>query len=475
VDRTVAQGASFFRRTGVLVAAGAAVVVLLGHLLLTNYRSATKVRENLLVQRSQHVQSNAVAVGHLFASAAEDVRYLAESREVAAFYESRDLGMSMEYGLALSLVPIRERLRALVAPREGTPSRFERVAIFDLTGAVLADSAPGGPPPAREDLARFGVPGRVLLTSDGRHLATARPHAHKGREVAVFVAWLRPESVLEVLAESDRDSLFILDGGGRPYHPGRDEHAAGLPPGIADVRADGRLVALAPAATRGRASDLAVRVAIPGQDLSLVKVDRAELFGDVSPMAGALHLAVVACVVLGMLGTSIIVNTRSLVLKARLGESLRREREVAEKHAALEREMQERQRAEAAHAVLAMAVDRAAEAIAVTDAAGIVEYANAAFQRIASCPAAEIRGRSVVARFAELAPDGRAPELAEALGRTAPWKGELAGRHHDGTPFETEVVTSPVLDDTGAVARYVLVARDVTEEKLLRDQLRHSQ
>jgi nitrogen-specific signal transduction histidine kinase/CheY-like chemotaxis protein len=37
------------------------------------------------------------------------------------------------------------------------------------------------------------------------------------------------------------------------------------------------------------------------------------------------------------------------------------------------------------------------------------------------------------------------------------------------------VVTSPVNDDTGAIAKYVLVARDVTEEKQLRDQLRHSQ
>jgi PAS domain S-box-containing protein len=474
VGPSSARGASFFRRTGVLVATGAAVVALLGYLLLTNYRSATKVRDNLLLQRSQHVHSNAVAVGHLFASAAEDVRYLAESREVAAFYESRDLGMSMEYGLALSLVPIRQRLRALVRPSDGSPSRFARVAILDLGGAILADSGGGTGLPSSADLSRMSTPGKVILTSDGRHLATGRPHAFKGREVALFVAWLRPESVLEVLAESDRDSLFILDGGGRPYRPGRDH--AGLPAGIADVPADGRIVELARAPGHGgHASDLAVRVTIPGQALSLVKVDRAELFGDLSPKAAALNLAIVACAALGMLGLSIIVNTRSLVLEARLEESLRREREVAEKHAALGREMLERQRLEAAHAVLAMAVDRAAEAIAVTDPAGVVEYANAAFQRVAGCSAAELRGRSVPAHFAELSADGRAPELTEALTRTTPWKGELAGRRRDGTPFETEVVTSPVHDDTGAVARYVLVARDVTEEKQLRDQLRHSQ
>ena len=38
-----------------------------------------------------------------------------------------------------------------------------------------------------------------------------------------------------------------------------------------------------------------------------------------------------------------------------------------------------------------------------------------------------------------------------------------------------EVVTSPVQSRAGAIVKYVIVARDVTEEKRLRDQLRHSQ
>jgi PAS domain S-box-containing protein len=283
--------------------------------------------------------------------------------------------------------------------------------------------------------------------------------------------------VLDVLAEKHGDdSRFILDGGSRPYHA---ESYGGvvLPAGVESVPADGRMVEL-PRAGRlrgGRASHLAVRVMIPGQDLSLVKVDHAELFGDLSPLASALNLALAACVVVGILGISIFLNTKALVLQARLDESMRREKEVAEKHAALEREVSERQRIEAAHAVLAMAVDRTTEAIAVTDAAGVLEYSNAAFQRIAGCATAEIRGRSVADHFAEQAGGGRALGLSEALTRTTPWKGGLSGCRRDGTPFETEVVTSPVHDDAGTIVKYVLVARDVTEEKQLRDQLRHSQ
>jgi PAS domain S-box-containing protein len=468
----------FIRRTGVFAATGAALVALVGYLLVTNYRSAIDVRENLLVQRSQHVQSHAVGVGHLFASAAEDIRNLAESREVAAFYESRDLGMSMEYGLGLSLVSIHERLRALVEPREA-PSKFVRVAMIDENGDILADSANGAGPKWDADANLADASGKAVLTADGQHLSIARPHSFKGRRVALFVAWLRPDSVLDVLAQQKgASSFFILDEAGRPYAPDRAGRAV-LPAfaGLASIPPDGRMVEVSSkgAGRRDGADYLAVRVAIPGQDLSLLQVDRAEMLGQLSPIASALHLAIAAGVVLVVLTLAIVLNTRALVLQARLDESLRREQEVAEKHDALQREMSERRRLEAAHAVLTMAIDHAAEAIAVTDEHGKVEYSNAAFQRMARCSAEEARGRSVTEALAKDAGKAKALDLMGALTGATPWKGELSGQRPDGASFDIELVTSPVHDDTCRIVKYVLVVRDVTEEKQLREQLRHSQ
>jgi PAS domain S-box-containing protein len=468
--------AQFVRRTCIFAGAAAAMVALVGYLLVTNYRSALNVRENLLAQRSQHVQSHAVAVGHLFASAAEDIRYLAESREVAAFYESRDLGMSMEYGLALSLVPIHDRLKALVQPKSA-PSKFARVAILDEKGDILADSEDGEPAWDRQER-RLAATGKAVLTAEGHHLSIAWPHSFKGRQVALFLAWLRPDSVLDALSrQQGASSFFILDSDGRPYAPAGVESPV-LPAVVDGIPADGHMVEVRSAEhARGERATtyLAARVPIPGQNLSLVQFDRADLLGELSPIASALHLAFAACVVLAMLSLAIVLNMRALILQARLDESLRREQEVGEKHAALQREVSERRRLEAAHAILTMAIDHAAEAIAVTDERGAVEYSNAAFQRLAKCSTDAARGLSVADALAQHAGTPHAADLSDAFTGTAPWRGELSGQRADGSSFDIELVTSPVHDDAGGVVNHVLVVRDVTEEKRLREQLRHSQ
>ena len=214
--------------------------------------------------------------------------------------------------------------------------------------------------------------GKALLTADGQHLSIGRSHSFKGRRVALFVAWLRPDSVLDVLAQRE---------GVRRRSSSSTRPAARTLPARRRRGASGRLrLALLPdrrmvevsSREPGRkdgADYLAVRMAIPGQD-PLLQVDRAEMLGELSPIASALHLAIAAGAVLVVLTLAIVLNTRALVLQARLDESLRREQEVAEKHDALQREMSERRRLEAAHAVLTMAIDHAAEAIAVTDEHG---------------------------------------------------------------------------------------------------------
>ena len=135
------------RRVSGLFLAGAALVALVAFLLVANYRGARTLRENLLAQHAQWIQLHVVALGGVLGGAEEDLRNLAESREVAAFFESRDLGMSPRYGLELTLVPIRERLLALCERgRAGAPPAFRRVALLDEGGGVLADSEEHGAP-----------------------------------------------------------------------------------------------------------------------------------------------------------------------------------------------------------------------------------------------------------------------------------------------------------------------------------------
>ncbi|HET9599037.1 MAG TPA: ATP-binding protein [Anaeromyxobacteraceae bacterium] len=334
-------------RRGVAVLAGAGLVALVGFLLFLNYRSAATLRENLLAQHAHRVQMHASAVGHLVDTARADLDNLAEAREVAAFFENRDLGMSVEYGLALSLVPIEQRLVALTTTlRRGHPPVLARAALVDEHGKTLADSADAAPPWRGPLLP--GDAGSVVLSADGRELVVTRAHHFKGRYTGHLVGWLRAEAVTDLLADAGADGAtpVLLDAAGRPWRPAAAPSPAAA---LVDVPPDGRLLERYLPGKRGaRTLHLVARVPVPGQPLSLVDAGPASrLVGDLSPPALAVNLAFAAVAVLAMVVLAVSLHTKSAVLEARLDESLRREREVAEKHAALEREGAERQRLEA--------------------------------------------------------------------------------------------------------------------------------
>ena len=471
------------RRTGAIVAAGIALVVMVGYLLVLNYRSARTVRENLLRQHAQQAQLHATTLAHFLAAAEKDVSNLSESREVAAFYENRDLGMSMQYGLALSLVPIQERLAALAEPSDDRDMRpFLRIALLDASGSVLADSAGPGAPPWADAADASTRPDGAWLSGDGQRLVLSRAHRFKGRAAGWFVGWLRPSAVVASLSgpgSGGRLSYHLLDGKGRPYRPeGLEPWVPALPRQVESIPPDGRMIEIeAPRGGDRTPEDLvAVRVQVPGQPFTLLGVDRVEdLIGDLSPTASAVNLSVAVAAVLGVVLLAVILNTKSLVLQARLDESLLREQQVAEKHAALQREVAERQRLQAAHALLAVAVDQAAEGIAVTDTAGLIEYVNPALERITGFSTVDLRGRPLVELYGGGSGGALTKEILETLSEATAWRGEVASRRKDGLPFDAQVIISAVRDQSGQIANLLLVGRDVTEEKRLREHLRHRQ
>jgi signal transduction histidine kinase/ActR/RegA family two-component response regulator len=321
-------------RTGVIVATGAALVAVVAYLLFANYRSALAVRGHLVAERTQQVRARAASLGFFFSSAAEDLRYLAESREVSAFHENRSLGMSMQYGLALSLVPIRERLMGLVeGAQDGPPPKFFRVAVIDVDGTVLAEAAVPGAPRWSGHLDEDGARAALRISADGRQLTLVRPYRFKGQEAGVLAAWLRPEPVLATMdggvPHTPGARLRLEDDAGRAYRP--DAHP--------ELEPDASTDAPSPA--------VVVRAGVPEQALWLSKVEpNPSVAGELSPETSALHLALATGAVLVVLVLAIFLNTKALVLETRLEESLRRERAVAEKHAALEQETAERQRLE---------------------------------------------------------------------------------------------------------------------------------
>lgn len=133
-------------------------------------------------------------------------------------------------------------------------------------------------------------------------------------------------------------------------------------------------------------------------------------------------------------------------------------------------EQASRRRAESLLRLQGEAIEAAANAIFITDRAGRIEWCNAAFTRLSGWTAAEARRRP--ARRLLAGRDLRDRRLMEAVANGRPWHGELSLRRKDGTLYIVDQTLTPIADDKGRVAHYVVVQEDVTERRQAEERIR---
>ena len=124
---------------------------------------------------------------------------------------------------------------------------------------------------------------------------------------------------------------------------------------------------------------------------------------------------------------------------------------------------------------LATAIDQAAEGILITDTGRSIEYANPALLEITGFSKDELLGNSIASLYST--PENQ--EQLDAIWKTVmagkTWKGECANIDRRGQHYVERATMSPVLDSTGATVKVVGLFRDVTQERVLEDQLLQSQ
>jgi two-component system, cell cycle sensor histidine kinase and response regulator CckA len=142
---------------------------------------------------------------------------------------------------------------------------------------------------------------------------------------------------------------------------------------------------------------------------------------------------------------------------------------------ALAQDIGERKRAEAELRLLREAIEQVAEAIVVTDREGTIQYVNPAFERITGYSRREVLQRNT--RILKSGVQG--PEFYHELWATISsgraWQGRIVDRRKDGTLYTEELGISPVFDESGSIAHYVAVKRDVHEQLQLEERLLQSQ
>ncbi|HCM68554.1 MAG: hypothetical protein A2898_03435 [Candidatus Kerfeldbacteria bacterium RIFCSPLOWO2_01_FULL_48_11] len=122
-----------------------------------------------------------------------------------------------------------------------------------------------------------------------------------------------------------------------------------------------------------------------------------------------------------------------------------------------------------------LAVNYSYDHIVITDAEGIILYANQAVQRITGFPLEEMMGKKV--GNSELW-GGQMPEVfyQELWKRIKHEKkafiGQINNRRKNGETYHAQVTISPVLDNSGEVEFFVGIERDLTERLKYEEQLR---
>ena len=124
---------------------------------------------------------------------------------------------------------------------------------------------------------------------------------------------------------------------------------------------------------------------------------------------------------------------------------------------------------------LATAVEQTAEAIIITDARGLIEYVNSAFERMSGYSHAEVHGLAPeIVLQSQGREDVSRPTYWNA-GFAGAWAESLINKRKDGSAYRVEATVSPIHNGEGDIVNYVCVHRDVTQEVTLEEQLRQSQ
>ena len=135
----------------------------------------------------------------------------------------------------------------------------------------------------------------------------------------------------------------------------------------------------------------------------------------------------------------------------------------------------ERREAEAQLRLQGAALESAANAIVITDAQAVIQWANPAFTALTGYGLEEAIGRNPRALIKSgLQDDGFYQALWRTILEGYVWRGELVNRRKDGTLYHEDMTITPVPDDEGVIRHFIAIKQDITERKRAEEKLRQS-
>jgi PAS domain S-box-containing protein len=125
----------------------------------------------------------------------------------------------------------------------------------------------------------------------------------------------------------------------------------------------------------------------------------------------------------------------------------------------------ERVEMETERRMLSRAVEQSPVTIVITNARGIIEYANPQFTKVTGYTLAEAVGKNPRVLKSGAQPESIYRDLWQTISAGREWRGEFCNRRKDGTLYWEEVSISPVTNEAGAITHYLAVKEDITARR----------